>query len=45
MSKKAAIEELHKCAGKQFDPNVVKVFLEILEEEEAEKKRDAAESH
>lgn len=28
-----AIEELRREAGKQFDPRVVKVFMEILEEE------------
>jgi HD-GYP domain-containing protein (c-di-GMP phosphodiesterase class II) len=28
-----AIEELKRCAGKNFDPAVVKTFVEILEEE------------
>lgn len=32
LSKKNAIEELKRCAGKQFDPDVVKVFVEYLEE-------------
>jgi HD-GYP domain-containing protein (c-di-GMP phosphodiesterase class II) len=28
---KEAIVELHRCAGSQFDPEVVQVFTEILE--------------
>lgn len=33
ISKKKAIEELRKFSGTQFDPEVVRVFLEYLEEE------------
>ncbi len=32
MSDEDAIAELKKCSGTQFDPNVVKVFIEMLEE-------------
>lgn len=36
LSKEDAIEELRKCAGTQFDPAVVKVFLErVLKKNEA----------
>ena len=28
---KQAIAELHRCAGSQFDPEVVRVFAEVLE--------------
>ena len=31
LSKDAAIAELKRCAGTQFDPDIVKVFLKILE--------------
>lgn len=31
-SKEEAIEEMIRCAGKQFDPNIVKAFVEYLEE-------------
>jgi len=34
LTKKEAIEEIRRCCGTQFDPKVVDVFLEILEEEE-----------
>ena len=30
-SSKEAIEELKKCSGTQFDPEVVKAFLRVLE--------------
>ena len=33
MSAEAAEEELRRCAGTQFDPNLVEVFLEVLKEE------------
>ncbi|MFH1369229.1 MAG: HD domain-containing phosphohydrolase [Elusimicrobiota bacterium] len=36
LTKEAAIEELKKNSGTQFDPKVVKSFLETLEEEEKE---------
>lgn len=32
LSKKAAIDELKRCSGKQFDPNLVKTFIEYLNE-------------
>lgn len=34
LSKEEAVEEMKRCAGKQFDPNIVKVFVEYLEETE-----------
>jgi diguanylate cyclase (GGDEF)-like protein/PAS domain S-box-containing protein len=34
MTKKEAIEEIKRYSGTQFDPKVVKVFLEIIKEEE-----------
>lgn len=34
LSKEEAIEEMKRCAGKQFDPNIVKIFVEYLEETE-----------
>lgn len=30
LSTEDAIEELKRCAGTQFDPNIVKVFCEII---------------
>lgn len=30
----AAIEELKRCSGTQFDPNIVDIFLKILDEEQ-----------
>ena len=33
LSKKEAIKELEKSSGTQFDPDLVKTFVEILEEE------------
>ncbi len=37
LSKEYAISELKRGAGFQFDPKVVKAFIEVLEEEEKEK--------
>jgi HD-GYP domain-containing protein (c-di-GMP phosphodiesterase class II) len=31
-SKYEAIAELRNCAGRKYDPNIVKIFLGILEE-------------
>lgn len=33
LTKAEAVEELKRCAGSQFDPALVEVFLEILEEQ------------
>src|SRR5471030_1888746 len=33
-SKKDAIKELKRCSGEQFDPDIVKVFIEYIEETE-----------
>ncbi len=33
MSAEAAVEEVIRCSGTQFDPAIVKTFLEMLEEE------------
>lgn len=33
MSHDAAVEELRRCSGAQFDPHLVDVFLEVLEEQ------------
>jgi HD-GYP domain-containing protein (c-di-GMP phosphodiesterase class II) len=32
LSKKDSINELRRCAGKQFDPDIVRVFIKYLEE-------------
>jgi len=31
MSHEEVVAELKRCAGKQFDPELVKVFLSVLE--------------
>jgi HD-GYP domain-containing protein (c-di-GMP phosphodiesterase class II) len=31
MGTEAAIAELHRCAGTQFDPEVVRVLVELVE--------------
>ncbi|NRT74248.1 sensor domain-containing diguanylate cyclase/phosphohydrolase [Clostridium beijerinckii] len=36
LNKEEAIEELKRCSGKQFDPIIVKAFIEYLEEIEEE---------
>jgi HD-GYP domain-containing protein (c-di-GMP phosphodiesterase class II) len=41
LSVEEAIEELRRCRGTQFDPRVVDEFVEILTEQEAEKRRVA----
>lgn len=35
LPREAAIAELKRCSGTQFDPDVVKVFLQVLEPEQA----------
>jgi len=35
VSKKTAIKELERCAGSQFDPKIVKKFINILEKEDS----------
>lgn len=37
MPEEDAIKELRRCAGTQFDPNIVEVFTKLLEEEEIPK--------
>lgn len=37
MPEEDAIEELRRCAGTQFDPHIVEVFTQLLEEEEMPK--------
>lgn len=32
-TKPEAIEEIKRCSGKQFDPNIAKIFIDILERE------------
>ncbi len=39
MPEEDAIKELRRCAGTQFDPNIVKIFTKMLEEEELPKIR------
>jgi diguanylate cyclase (GGDEF)-like protein len=34
LGKEMAIAELKRCAGKQFDPHIVSIFIEIIEKEE-----------
>jgi diguanylate cyclase len=36
MSKEAAVSELKRCSGTQFDPGIVKVFLQIFESNNAQ---------
>jgi HD-GYP domain-containing protein (c-di-GMP phosphodiesterase class II) len=36
MSSEDAIEELRRCSGTQFDPNVVEKLVEILDKRRAE---------
>lgn len=39
MSLEEAREELLRCSGTQFDPDIVKILLDILEEEQEKKER------
>ena len=32
MSKEAALEEIRSCAGTQFDPQIAKAFLDLVEQ-------------
>ncbi len=43
MPEEDAIKELRRCAGTQFDPNIVEVFTKLLEEEEIPKIREERE--
>jgi len=36
LSKEEAMQELLRCSGTQFDPNIVQVFLNILQENESQ---------
>ena len=36
LSKKDAIEELKRCSGKQFDPDIVRIFIEYLKQTQLE---------
>ena len=36
ISKEEAVEELKRCSGKQFDPKLVNVFVDILKDKEKE---------
>lgn len=31
MTKEEAVKELRKCVGKQFDPELLKVFLSVID--------------
>lgn len=42
MSDEAAVEELLRCSGTQFDPHIVTVFLQVLEEEKRQKTAEQA---
>ena len=41
MSEKMAIEELRRCAGTQFDPNIIEIFTGMLEREDMKEQSDA----
>jgi len=45
MSKKEAVEELKRCSGSQFDPQLVKLFLEIITEENSDEKIEAEDKY
>jgi HD-GYP domain-containing protein (c-di-GMP phosphodiesterase class II) len=38
-NKKKALEIIQEEAGRQFDPNVVKIFLKAVEKDNAQRKR------
>ena len=38
MTKEESIKELSRCAGTQFDPNIAEIFIEILKDEDSDKK-------
>ena len=44
MPEEDAIKELRRCAGTQFDPNIIVVFTRLLEEEELPKIQKAREA-
>lgn len=44
MPEEDAIKELRRCAGTQFDPNIIEVFTRLLEEEELPKIQKAREA-
>jgi HD-GYP domain-containing protein (c-di-GMP phosphodiesterase class II) len=43
-SKKYAINELINCSGKQFDPDLVGKFIEIISEKEKERENQSGTS-
>lgn len=38
---KDALEELKRCAGKQFDPSIVSEFIQMIQEKDAEKLKES----
>ena len=41
ISVKDALEELKRCAGKQFDPSIVSEFIQMVQEKDAEKLKES----
>jgi diguanylate cyclase (GGDEF)-like protein/putative nucleotidyltransferase with HDIG domain len=42
LSPEEALEEMRRCAGTQFDPELVEIFIEIVKDTLLEEKREAA---